>query len=337
MRPPTFLAALTLLPAAAPASAQVPQYFAEWDAIDYRAKIEALCRTHIDNHLIGATGRTWDHTASEVNEHAYESSRVFGVYGPGRWVEHDVLPPLPGVMAGLIHLGRYRDEVAYATLSRDEARGPDYRLHSSVAAWRKPDAYDGGFGAFLGTKQIYFRRDGEWIASREVCEYEGHTALRLTTYEGATGKTVYLDRGTYQLLHAETDRSPVYGSRGWTFTDDKTITRLTYRDANGKRYPVKYEHYRQASNGGKTPMWEYEFTEYTPYTPTADDLDFERHFGQKPVDHGSRDVAPAAGAQAAKPAGASFSLKFDWWYVACGVLFAMVVGLVVMSRRWGRP
>jgi hypothetical protein len=319
----------------------VPQRFAEWDAIDYRAKIDALCRTHIDNHFVTADGRMWDFTAPVVNASWYEESTVLCVHGSGKWLEKSWhYSPILG-MYDIPSFGQYLDSDSAYNIWSGETPDSPYKINRFSLEWSKPEENAGTFGIFASTKQVYFPRPGEKLLSSEVSRYEGRGALRLTTHypDRAITNIIYLDRDTYQLLYAESDKSLHYDGRLATYADEKSITRLTYRDAGDKRYPAKYERYRLTADGRRMPMREYEFTEYTPYTPTADDLDLEKQFGVKPVEHEPRPARGAAvvGAPAAKPASPGFSLKFDGWYVAGGVLFLAVVGLVVFSRRWGRP
>jgi hypothetical protein len=158
-----------------------------------------------------------------------------------------------------------------------------------------------------------------------VREPWGSDTLKITTrHSNGVNVFYHVIPSTFQLLYAETDRSLDFSGRG-ALGEEKTTLRVTYREAGGNRYPVKVEQHRLQPDGVQRKMSLVEFTEYAPYTPTADDLDLEKRFGVKPVAH-----EPRPDSAKPRPPKSSGSLI---WYIVGGVLAVVAVGLVLYARR----
>jgi hypothetical protein len=57
------------------------------------------------------------------------------------------------------------------------------------------------------------------------------------------------------------------------------MTRVTYRDAGGKRYPTRYFTTVSDPDGASRLVHDLEITEYVPHVPGAAELDVEKRFG----------------------------------------------------------
>jgi hypothetical protein len=261
------------------APSHVPHHFHDWDSIDYHAKIHKLCDTHIKNHRVRGTHTTWAMTKEEYKEDVSYRSEWENVYGEKAWIE---------VMArsrddkSTDRFARYRTPDAIYYLGSDDGKVP-FKVTQHAVEWKDHSSqYRSSFGGFLATRQVYTPEPNELLVSHEATTFDGRPALKLTTRKGnGITSTIHLDADTYQHLSTETDRSPDFNLRGRP-GPEKTFIRVTYREANGRRYPTKYEHTRLQPDGVRRNLIVNEITEYVAHTPTADELDMEKRFGVKP-------------------------------------------------------
>jgi hypothetical protein len=302
-------------------AAQVPLRFLQWSEVEYDERIRTLCESHVNNHKVRAVHKSWEATKSRYRESVYDSMEQTELLGKVAWI---------AVASGLAKTGPSVEYVQHVTPDAQHflsstTRKPPYKLESFCTEWKEPNKYANSFAYFLATKQIYHVKDQEKLQSHSDVQHEGQAAIQLLTKDKAgVVTTVIVAKDTFQLLYSETDRSPNYDDRG-ALIQEKTITRLTYRESGGKRVPTRYEQYRLQLDGVRRKLSEDEYTEYTPYTPTADELDLEKRFGVKPVEHEPRP-------ESAKPKRAAKSSS-KLWYIVGGVLAVVAVGFVVVARR----
>lgn len=314
---------ITGILASQPSEAQVPLSLAGWgEEIGYRDKVVALCRTHISNHRVESTRKFWELNKKLYNESKYQFSETTAVHGPKSWLFKSAYGTSSTPTKS--YDGRYLDEDSYYVFSNKELAVP-FKLDSFAVEWKESQRYTSAFESFQATRQLYLPRPEEKILSHERSTYEGRDALKVVAREklGIT-KTIYLDADTYQLLYWEADKAVDFSQRGM-ICDDKTYTRVAYRDAGRKWLPTKYEWYRVTTAGQKQMIYEDEFPVYEPYTPTADDLDLEKQFGVKPIAHEPRPASamPKEGLRS----------RAVWWYAGGGVLIVVAVGLLLLARR----
>jgi len=222
------------------------------------------------------------------------------------------------------------------------AAGYGIRSHRAV---HNPNAVHPGFGSAsppgyaLGyLDAVYVNTMGEVLRRQTEPKDTGRIPLlesvQATQLEGKSvlaakfkslldvNSTIYLDPANdYAYLGFDSDGSPdqkTAGKKGAV----KMTGRLTYRPSvEGFPLPVKLEVWYILPNGKRLPQSVTEISSYEKYTPTADDFDLEKQFGDKPL--------PLPGSAAALAAGRSW-----WWlYAVAGVLAAVTVGLVVVARR----
>ncbi len=103
------------------------------------------------------------------------------------------------------------------------------------------------------------------------------------------------------------------------------LTEITYGPPteNGLPFPKSIKGWYVWPDGKREPMTDIEFTEYKRYTPTADELDFEKNFGiQLPA------LPPKP---LAKPGAASKVGR--WLLIALGVAAVATIAIAIARRR----
>ena len=106
--------------------------------------------------------------------------------------------------------------------------------------------------------------------------------------------------------------------------DIDQLTEISYGPTeNGLPFPKAIKGWFIWPDGKREPMTDVEFTEYKRYTPTADELDFEKTFGiQLPA------LPPKP---LAKPG--TFSKVGRWLLIAFGVAASATIAIAVVRRR----
>jgi hypothetical protein len=263
------------------APSHVPHHFHEWDAIDYYAKVHRLCETHIKNHRVRCTVKVWPYSRDNYKESEFRTEEFADVCGDKNWLAH-----FTGTMANkqsftAVHLHTYDAEYIWESYSAKEPLS--LRVH--YTEWADSFGWYGiSFRAIAATRQIVHPVSKEKLVSHEAVTFEGREALKLVTKWDRKTSTTHIARDTYQLLHQEYYDDPTKD----TIMPDKVVTRMTYRDAGGKRYPATCTTTIHHSDGTTRKREEITFTEYAPYTPTSEDFDVKKRFGVAVPEHDAR-------------------------------------------------
>ena len=107
--------------------------------------------------------------------------------------------------------------------------------------------------------------------------------------------------------------------------DIDQLTEITYGPPmeNGLPFPKAIKGWFVWPDGKREPMTDIEFTEYKRYTPTTDELDFEKNFGiQLPA------LPPKP---MAKPGTASKVGR--WLMIAFGIAASATIAIAIVRRR----
>jgi hypothetical protein len=298
----------------------LPPSLSEVDLLpNYYDKINDLLLNCVCNHQVKSTFKMWDPLKYDIKKSFDNYAEL--ILGNNTWFakytgKGDNNPEDTG------YYYTTEDEV-YRIHMNEKTRSPFIKQH--LLEWEKPKEYLLEFKTLPPVKsQVFFFSDAGKFVSRADAEFEGRPTIKLEFIDSRqTPLTVHLDRQTYQFLYSEKPKS--FDMVRQELKDEKLITRTTYRDVGGKRLPEKYEQYQLKADGQKLPQIVIEFSEYTPYTPTADELDMEKRFGLKPIPHEPR---PAS----AKPKSRGWGLA-NWLYIGSGILFVLAIGMYLLFRR----
>lgn len=259
----------------------VPQHYHEWDAIDYHAKITALCDTHVKNHRVRGTHKNWHYSRDEYKETDFSTNDQADVYGETNWLSHFSGGRFNGKPFEAVRF--YTPDAQYIWEKFDH--NVPFQLMQHHLEWQDSFGWNYiTFGGFLASQQFARPMPKEKLVSHELVVFEGRDALKLVTKWERQTTTLHVARDTYQLLQQEYHSEPTKDAG----LPDKVVTRLTYRDAGGKRYPTASTTTVHHADGTSRKRNEIVFTEYTPYTPTADDHDLPKRFGIELVEHEPR-------------------------------------------------
>jgi hypothetical protein len=284
---------------------------------EYYEKVSALLKSTVCNHRVKGMFRMWDPLVYNPKKSFDMSSEE--VYGSEVWLKrfteynHDKVNSLFEVLT--------EDEVYTVRRVKQDAA---YTIGKHHIEWEEPAKYLQSFRMILAVKaQVFLPYDSDKFVTSSEDVFEGRKAIKLEfTDSRQIPLTVYLDKETHQFLYSEKPRS--YDMATQKVKDEKLIARTTYKEVGGKRLPERYDEYKLTAKGEKLPQHVIEFTEYTPYTPTADELDMEKRFGVKPIPHGPRP-------DSARPGSKKWPAAY-WWYVAGGVVVLAAIAVLVVSR-----
>jgi hypothetical protein len=284
---------------------------------DYYEKVSTLLKSTVCNHRTKATYSTWDPLQyNKAKPFEYKSLQIFGDH-----VFIANLGPLKddGTSPGYEFM---TEDVIY-DIRRNES-GSGYKIGKHMIEWEDSAKYLLRFKILHAVKaQVFLPYEKDQFVSSADDVFEGRKAIKLEfTDSRQIPLTVYLDKETHQFLYSEKPRS--YDMATQKVKDEKLIARTTYKEVGGKRLPERYDEYKLTAKGEKLPQHVIEFTEYTPYTPTADELDMEKRFGVKPIPHGPRP-------DSARPGSKKWPAAY-WWYVAGGVVVLAAIAVLVVSR-----
>jgi hypothetical protein len=302
----------------------IPIKFAEVEvAPDYYERIRQLCQNHVCNHKVVAKLKMWDPLKYDLKNVVLQDK--YEIYGEKAWLQKTVSKNKDG---SIDEAFSFMNTDAYYVFGLGE-KSSKYQIHEHLVEWNKPEKFYSSFMEHMATSaQIYnfaIYQNDKLVGTPEGVEYDGRASLRLnfTTPENST-RTLYIDRQTYQFLYSESPHIMRF-MQGKIPMGSMTFAQTQYRDVGGKRLPVSYVTGWKKPSGEKLPFLEYEFTEYLPYKPTADELNLEKQFGIKPIAHEPR---PDSAKVKSK-----MGSRARWWYVAAGALFVVMVGLILAARK----
>ncbi len=318
-----FLVVTQLVCATTQSAPPIPSKFHEVTTLpDYFGKIKIIYEKHVCNHKVVAKLKSWDLMKFDTNKiYVTTHEEMIG--------EHAILDKHKniGPTGDSEESGGFMSSDDVYGLHRDSKTGK-YKISKHVVEWNDPDRYHSAFmSSWAVSSQVYSfvdHKDDKLIGAPKPVDFEGRKAIKLEfTVAQDIPKTLYLDQDTYQFLYSEMPRSFDFSTN--QVVANKQIVRTTYQTVAGKRVPLRHEMYKQKPSGEKIPWLEMEFTEYTPYIPTADDLDLEKQFGVKPIQHEPRPASAMGKKGWLRPA--------SWWYLAGAVFLAVTVGLVLFARK----
>ena len=115
------------------------------------------------------------------------------------------------------------------------------------------------------------------------------------------------------------------GSTAARLLDVDQVTEVSYGPAtdNGLPFPTAVKGWYVWPTGRREPMTDVEFTEFRRYTPTADELDFEKQFG---IPLPALPPRPAGSASAAGG-------RTKWWLLGGLVAVGLIAAVVVVRHR----
>ncbi len=167
-----------------------------------------------------------------------------------------------------------------------------------------------------GRRDLVSVQDSTWQGQpAKAVRIKGQFDLHCTTYLDPSNDLAILGFETDGNYDAATrKKGPV-----------RLLGTVTYASsAEGILLPTKSEAWFIMPDGRKLPSTVVEITEYSKYTPTADDFDLEKQFGVKPL--------PPLGTGTG--ANLTASRRLGWWLYGGAALFALLTaGLIIMRRR----
>lgn len=307
------------------AQGQITLTAANLDIPEYHDKLRRIVNNQILNYRTVVDYKDWEIPPRVEDAKPAETGRFVGIHGMNTWVSRVV---------GKSTEGKYTNNFAHIISPDDcyylelKSAGQKNTLIKHATDWEDPTTFTSASRLFPACYQLFQPQHKQLKQVLEVAdaEYEGRPSKRitmLTTYDAKW--VVHLDRNTYQLLHGEADKVFDYKTR--SYVAGKDIVRIEYRTDGGKLWPTRREIYTVNAKGKKQPVAEFNFVEYAPYTPTADELDMEKQFGIKPIPYGPRPDSAKPGASGT--AGRSRL----WLYAVAGVLATTAIGIVAVRRR----